>query len=94
MTFQQWRSEARRKYGLSSRDAFFSLFFLGDIVDVSRRRKANIAMLVFCTFLALQIITFTVLYSLTLTLSAKDLFLILAASLVLVALAYRILQQL
>ncbi|MBO0754819.1 MAG: hypothetical protein J2P54_03090 [Bradyrhizobiaceae bacterium] len=66
MMFQQWRSEARRKYGLSSRDAFSAVFFLGDIfVDVSRRRKARIAMRVFLIFWALQVITFTVLYSMT-----------------------------
>jgi predicted Kef-type K+ transport protein len=65
MMLQQWHSEARRKYGLSSRDAF-ALFFLSDIfADVSRRRKMNIAMRVFLTFSALQVITYTVLYSIT-----------------------------
>jgi hypothetical protein len=65
MFFQQWRSEAHRKYGLSSRDAFFALFFLPRNIfdDVPLRRKVNIAMRVFFTFLALQIITL-VLYKL------------------------------
>jgi hypothetical protein len=66
MLLQQLRSELRRKYGLSSRDAFLGLFALPrDFVDVSQRRKVNIAMRVFLTFLALEVITFTVRYSMT-----------------------------
>jgi hypothetical protein len=66
MLFQQWRSEARRKYGLSSGDAFLALFVLPrDFVDVSQRRKVNIGMRVFLTFLALEIITWIVLYGMT-----------------------------
>jgi hypothetical protein len=58
MMAQQWFSDARRRYGLSPREAFSALLREDDIfVDVSRRRKANIATGVFFTFWTLGVIT-------------------------------------
>jgi hypothetical protein len=67
MMGKHWRSDLRRRGGLFSIDAFIDPFFSSNVSDEvrARRRKVNISMLVFFTFLALEFITIIALGSIT-----------------------------